>query len=68
MKDYFVYCKATSRFIWFTTKPQTGLSGLLTDLHTGLDGLLTDLHTGLDSLLTDQHTGLNGLLQIHKPA
>ena len=44
------------QFNWFTTKPQTGLSGLLTDRRTGLDGLLTDLHTGL-----------NGLLQSHKP-
>ena len=48
---------------------QTGLSGLLTDLHTGinwfttkpqtgLSGLLTDLHSGLDVVLTDLHTGL----------
>ena len=51
-----VYYKFTNRFRWFTTKEQTGLTGLLTDRHIGLDGLLTDLHTGL-----------NGLLQSHKP-
>ena len=73
-----VYYKATNRFKWFTTKPQTGLFSLLTDLQTGLSSLLTDLQTGLCSLLTVLHTGVNGLLtdlhagliallQSHKP-
>ena len=35
-----VHYKSTNRFIWFTTYSQTGLEGLLTDLHTGLNGLL----------------------------
>ena len=35
-----VYYKATNRFIWFTSNPQTGLDDLLTDLHTVLNGLL----------------------------
>ena len=62
-----VYYKATNRFKWFTTKPQTGLFSLLTDLQTGLSSLLTDLHTGLDGLLTDLHAGLIALLQSHNP-
>ena len=67
-----VYYKATNRFIWFTTNPQTGLDGLLTDLHIGLNSLLqihklvlmftTNPQTGLDGLLTDLQTGLSGLL------
>ena len=62
-----VYYKSTNRFKWFTTNPQTGLDGLLTDLQTGLSGLLTGLHTGLVSLLADLHTGLIGSLQSYKP-
>ena len=61
------YDTSTNRFKWFTTKPQTGLSGLLTYPYTGLDGLLTDLHTGLNCLPTILSTGSIGLLQSHKP-
>ena len=72
-----VYYKSTNRFIWFTTNPQTGEYGFLTDLHTRLNsllknpqtrlsGLLTDLHTGLNGLLTDLNTSSIGLLQSHK--
>ena len=64
---YLVYYKATNWFIWFTTNPQTGLDGLLTDLHTGLNDLLTNLHTGHDGLLIDLLTGLIGLLQSREP-
>ena len=52
-----VYYKSINRFIWFTTNSQTGL-----------DGLLTDLHTGFNVLLADLQTGLIGLRQNHKPA
>ena len=62
-----IYYKSTNRFKWFTTNPQSGLDGLLTDLQTGLSGLLTDLHIGLDCLLTDLRSGLIGSLQSHKP-
>ena len=64
---YFVYYKATNRFIWFITNPQTGLDGLLRDLQTGLAVFLTDLHTCLYGLLTDLHSSLIGLLQSDTP-
>ena len=51
-----VYYKATNWFIWFTTNAQTGLDGLLTDLHIGLNVLLTDLQTGLIGLLQSHNS------------
>ena len=64
---YQVYYKSTNRFRWFTNRFLYRFKSFTAVPQTGLDGLLTDLHTGLNGLLTDIHTGLNALLQNHEP-